>query len=353
MLSFQVLEQIESLRKILNSQENNEFTVFLNTLNDRREVLEASGIYIFDFDNTPVDVSRFVGEHQNKISSMTREIKQGLRPGSVFAGIRRLGDIFKKIEQGLNQKENCLKNIKCQLDYFEAVYEGFIDQYSPHVTIKLLNAATDLYHSLQSIESIFSLIYMSLQNHYELDQSQGLLSLWLDAGLTYRDFIKKLETIQNIYSRLCTLALIDEEEFPLGIVKIESGSLFVKVFGEPKIIGLMISLIQDTIGFMYRNNTKEGKIESINRKTGVLNSLLTARENLVAAGLPVEEFDRQLAQSAVFMAREFNCLLTDTSEININGEVMRLPTVTDDQKLLGSSERYLLEGAKDNPEQDE
>ena len=236
---------------------------------------------------------------------------------------------------------------------FENVYEEFIQEDSYHVTMKLVNSGTDLLHSLENIKDIFGAILISLQNNYDLDEPLGSLSLLLDAGSTYRDFVGKLASIQNLYSKLCSLALIEEEEFPLRVVKIESGSLFVKIFGEPRIIGFMIALIENTVGFVYMNVTKEGKIESVNQKTAALGSLIEMRKSPVAAGISVDELDKELNDASVFIARELTYLFTGESKISINGEVLQIQNNDNKQKLLESTNKYLIEGAKDNPRQDE
>ena len=68
---------------------------FLELLDIQREALESSSIHILDIDNTPTDVSRFIIEHRNNVSTVKQGIKKKLRAGSVFAAIRRLGEVLR------------------------------------------------------------------------------------------------------------------------------------------------------------------------------------------------------------------------------------------------------------------
>jgi len=100
------------------------------------------------------------------------------------------------------------------------------------------------------------------------------LSIVLSSSMTLSQFILKLKALESIYQELCMLSGISIAEFPIQILKIESGSLWAKVFGHSKIIALMTNLIESGTSFVYRNYTTEGKLNSIPRKVETIESVL-------------------------------------------------------------------------------
>lgn len=275
------------------------------------------------------------------------EIKTRIKPKLVFTSLEMLRTAFSVFVEELNQEVTYISTIYSQFIELENVYDKFIQDYSYSSTVELVYSGTDLFHSLKNTEDISTIIWKNLHNQYEYNNSLGSLSLYLDSDYTYNNFIKKLEALQKLYSQLCFLLHISESDFPLRIAKIESGSLFVKIFGEPKVIQIISDFIKDTTGFLYRNKTTEGKIESIPRKTEAIESILKLSEKLQEAGLEVDELNTIIENSAILIAEDLNCLLVGERRVELNGEILQAGNYKT-QKFLGGSKGYQLEGGKDS-----
>lgn len=319
----------------------------LAMLDNCRIIMNNSMVNLLD---TKIDAnanSQNLTNYRNQINTCKSDIKALIQPKLFFLSIGRLKTVFSFLQQNLNQENVFINNINSQITEFEDVYQKFIQDYSYSSTVELVNSGTNMFHSLKSIEDVTNLIEINLKNNYEHDSSLGCFSLLLHSEYTYNDFITKLEILQKIYSELCFLLHISESDFPLRIAKIESGSLFVKIFGEPKVIQIISDLIKDTIGFLYRNTTTEGKIESIPRKTEAIESILKLREKLQEAGLEVDELNESIEKSAILIAEDLNGLLVGERGVELNGEILQAGNYKT-QKLLGTSKGYQLEGGKDN-----
>ncbi|MBE8965422.1 hypothetical protein IQ277_03915 [Nostocales cyanobacterium LEGE 12452] len=346
MQSFQVVEQLETLREVLKSTDINAFMECLSMLNDCRNQLNTSMVNVLDSKADTNVTSQQLGVYRKNITNLQAEIKTRIKPKLVFTSLERLRTAFSIFVEELNQEAAYINTIYSQFIELENVYDKFIQDYSYSSTVELVSSGTDLFHSLKNTEEISTIIWINLHNQYEHDDSLGSLSLLLDSDYTYKDFIKKLETLQKLYSELCFLLHISESDFPLRIMKIESGSLFVKIFGESKVIQLISDLIKETTSFLYRNKTTEGKIESIPRKTEAIESILKLREKLQQAGIKVDVLDESVEKSSILLAEELNCLLAGQPKVELNGEILHVGNYKT-QKLLDTSNKYLLEGGKD------
>jgi len=354
MQSFQVMEQIETLRQELQVVNNNGFMDFLAVLKSCKNALNKPMMNTIE---TEGDINTIVGRlntYKKVIKESQTDIRKIIKPNIIFKSIEKLQKAFNVLSESeeFNQQESYLNNIDSQFLEFQDAYEQFINDYSYFSTVELVNSGTDILHSIKSTEDIATLILRNLQNRYEYDNSLDSLSLLLDSDYTYKDFVTKLEALQKLYSQLCFLLHISESDFPLRIAKIESGSLFVKIFGEPKVIQFISELIKDTTGFLYRNMTTEGKIQSIPRKKEAIESVIKLREKLHEAGIEVNHLDESLKQSAILIADELNCLLAGEPKVKLNGEILQAGNYNK-QKLLEGSKIYLLEGAKDSTEKEE
>ncbi|MEH1905936.1 MAG: hypothetical protein V7L04_32305 [Nostoc sp.] len=231
MQSFQVVEQLETLRNVLKSTEINAFMDCLSILNDCRNQLNTSIVNLLDSNADANTTTQHLITHRKNITNLQAEIKTRIKPKLVFTSLERLRTAFSVFVEELNQEAAYINTIYCQFIELENVYDKFIQDYSYSSTVELVYSGTDLFHSLKNTEDISTIIWVNLHNQYEYNNSLGSLSLYLDSEYTYNNFIKKLEAFQKLYSLLCFILHISESDFPLRIAKIESGSLFVKIFG--------------------------------------------------------------------------------------------------------------------------
>lgn len=155
----------------------------------------------------------------------------------------------------------------------------------------------------------------------DLRPDEGTLSVLLHSRDDLQTVLGRLGALQAIYSELCQLFRISESDFPLRVAKIETGSLWVKVFGESRVIGLMISFLTAGAQYLYRNFTREGRVAAIPGKLESLNSLMDFRNRLEEAGLDTAGMDDELAKAGHALAREATCLLAKQASVTINGQL--------------------------------
>ncbi|WP_350604199.1 hypothetical protein [Pseudoalteromonas sp. SMN1298-MNA-CIBAN-0114] len=177
------------------------------------------------------------------------------------------------------------------------------------------------------------------------DNNGSELSIVLSSTFTLSEFILKLQSIEKIYNELCMLSNVSSDDFPIEILKIESGSLWAKVFGDSKVIALMTSLIESGVSFVYRNYTVEGKISSIPKKVETIESILKLKSKLKKEGVDVTELTEHLNKSSIIIAKELNKLISGQAEVIINEK--KLSIGDEMQKNLIESNENLKIGLDD------
>jgi hypothetical protein len=136
----------------------------------------------------------------------------------------------------------------------------------------------------------------------------------------------------------CIYSLYNECDFVLGTshvyhkarlakIETESGGVRAKLFGEPKVISLVLFLIEASLAHMYSSYVNEQRLTHISLQT--LQSVFNLEKKLKEVGAETEEMREQIRKSAIRMSHQLNELLADESLVKVNEKVF--PTKKDHQ----------------------
>ncbi|WP_190645711.1 hypothetical protein [Oculatella sp. FACHB-28] len=261
-----------------------------------------------------------------------------------FAGIANLEEAINELIHELGGDHNLFAGLLNHLENFSESYERFLRKDSYRYVIDIVYSAKNSIESFETIVGFIDSLRRNLLEQVEYGESFQEMTIFLTSSYLCKEFIEKLNAIQEIYSELCLLINVFELEFPLKIIKIESGSLFAKNFGEAKVINILGELVKDTISFFYRKYTNEGKIQAISRQTEVIESVLELNKKLEQAGIDTSESKEGIRKSAVIIADKLNHLLLGEPEIELNREFISLDSKFK-QKYMEGSRVFLLKGS--------
>jgi hypothetical protein len=213
----------------------------------------------------------------------------------------------------------------------------------------VVTAADRLTQDFRVLKLLENLIINNLVEPAERHEPErASLALFLASDANFEGFIGKLEALNAIYIELCELFQISAKELPLEIGKVESGSLWVKIFGESRIISSMISLIESTVQYLYRNFTKEGGMASIPKNVEVITSIVNLEHELKESGIDTTEIKEHIRKSSVLVARQLTRLLGGEPKVEVNGREYTLGTELE-EVYLAQSKRLLLESKTEIP----
>jgi len=352
---FQLIEEVEALNQILENDEGKLFLGLLDILGSENNIL----LYLFGDildEKKEANLPVRTGNARHVIDQIISNIKSQIKAKVFFRNLEVMQEVYitfiNKLApiMDIMTGENYIRSLFSNL---ELAYETFIENYTYSSTLRLMFYAKEFKETILNFNNFTKFISNSLQTEHDFDSDKSLssLSLFIDSDYTFKEFISKLESIQNLYSELCFVFDISEVDFPLRIIKVESGSLWVKLFGETKVIETIISLIQDAKEYGYRKITKEGKIETEKENLKAIESALEIRKKMQDANINVEEFDEKIKKSSIIIMNNLNTLLSGGNTIKLNGELIKSDDTS--QKLLKGRDRYLLEGSKDTTQDNE
>lgn len=331
MLSFQIEEKIKDIIKAFDKAEY--LTTFLESLDVTFQEIEDYIEVISQGGNEATHV-------HNRLKSTLAGIKQNLvevKPRKFFLTIEKLqSDIMKVKEYGFYETQ-LLDEIYDSLEDFSLIYETYLENYTPEDAGKMVLKAHSLVALFDGVKKGLSFYLGNIEKIVSTKNDIRELSIVLSSSMNLAEFILKLKAIEGIYEELCMLLSISTAEYPIEILKIESGSLWVKVLGNNKVIGLLTKFIESGTYYIYRNYTKEGKLISLPKKVESIESILNLRSNLEKQGIDASEMNEHIQKASVTIAKELNILISGEPEVTINSTTLSIGNEVQKQLIENSS----------------
>jgi len=277
-------------------------------------------------------------------AKMSESKNQNLRfsPKNIFM---QLNDLRNEIRDFNDETgEDYLGFLLFQIDDFTNAYEEYVKNYNYSSTTKLLiNGKTFSEVLKSSIRTMNHIDELMTVEEKKMDINNDIIILEFKSYQRYTDFKDKLNSIYNIYDELCLLLNISTSEYPLEIVKIESGSLFSKIFGQSQVIKMMTNIIEKSISFIYRNSTVEGKINNIPKKVEAIEAVIGLENLLHQNNIDTSEIKENIAKASVQLSNDLNKLLSHEPVIKVNDKIYSFGVELENQ-LLENKTKYLSEG---------
>lgn len=258
--------------------------------------------------------------------SLVQRITSAVNHRQFFRALEHFQSNISQLNPSPAPQVELISHLNTRVEEFASLYDGFLSQPSGKNATPLILAAQSLQLKLQVLMGALQLFEEFVGGNDIPNSSESPLALWLPARLDLSDFARRLIALQSLYSELCMLLSVSESDHPLRISKIESGSLWVKVFGESRVIGLMVSFIEKTASWVYRTYTAEGKLASVPRKVEAIDSLLELTKRLQDAGLDTKEMQPHIEKSAVAISKELANLLDGQPSVTVNEQTISVGT---------------------------
>lgn len=258
----------------------------------------------------------------NSVPNIVRNVSHRL----LYREIDLLEELLEKIINEDGDSSGLILATKEALEGFALRYEALISGYNSSYSVDMVYAAQDFYSNLEAL----SASYVMLRDGFDANESScaselGLeLSIYLSTINSVEDFASKLKAISELYEAIARILGVDIGSSPLKIGSIESGSLWSRLFGDSKVIQLIVDLLRGGAGYLHRTYTVEGKISSIPESLDSLNRVLDFSKRLEEEGLDVAAMREELRIAGVGIARNLNTLLEKQYKVEINGEEQSL-----------------------------
>lgn len=272
------------------------------------------------------------------LPSVTRE----LSARKLFLEVQTLSDHLRETLCDGADEPTYVIELLSELDQFAEAYNTYVVHQIGSNALMLLLVSRRVHGSLSSLRKFLEYFRSNASGHLVHAESEGELSLVLLNIASVLDFANKLTALQSLYDELCSMLNVVTASQPLRIGKIESGSLWARVFGDMKVIGLMITFLEEAARYVHRNYTKEGKIAGIPKKMEALNSILDFSNRLRENGVDVSALETRLSKNALTIADNLNELVSGQPSVELNGQIISVGAEIQ-KALLKPSETLMLE----------
>lgn len=226
-----------------------------------------------------------------------------------------------------NLEVDCLIKLlfECSDALFDLSNGAVIDRGSQ--IIKLVTSIDEVLMKIKSLHNIFSCltnINKDIQNN-NIYADAGILSIRLyRENITTKEFGIYMGAINDIYDRVCSTLDISSSDYALRPVKIESGSLYEKIFGHPTAIKFMQDLLERAIAFVYRNFSREGKLNASSNNIDKLKEELELIDLCEKHGIKTDTAKKVMEENLNLICKDVLSLTEQNSKISINDNILDL-----------------------------
>jgi len=138
---------------------------------------------------------------------------------------------------------------------------------------------------------------------------------------------------------------VDEEEFPLEIIELGTGSLLLELLGKSEVIKAISELLKGSYGVFYKSKTPQGKLEAIPKQIETIAAAVRLKEILEANKIDTKNMTRNIEESAISVTEQLKILLSGERSIKVDGEIIL--TSVKQQKQIAGTKTPLLEASKE------
>ena len=267
--------------------------------------------------------------------------------------LRRFDLVFENVLKALSDF-----NLRLQQDKDESftIYELFviaIDNYwrqkNESNLNRVLSMAVRLNATLNTLRDVaLNLLEKLAYSSQEPSQDESDLSIYLSARTDVAVFAEKLAALGKIYTEFCELLNVSEAEFPLKVLKIESGSFWADIQGNSAVIHFVLTAVTGGAAWIYKNYSRDGRLQQFPQTVEAINALLKLEEQMAARGMDVSQMQEKIQKVAVKAARSLEIVFKGEPEIEINGAVHPLTPENQRNQLMGGRILTIQDTQQDN-----
>jgi hypothetical protein len=341
MYSYQLVSQIDNLEKNINRDSH--FFKMLNLFSST--YIELQEAYAFlSLQNDTQRIVNAKSKINNIINNNVNEIKSFINIWALFDDIKTIEIELNKFNSSTDFKIIMLE-FNSYIEEFKITFNNYTKHYATDEAIKLISLSNKLYLLFNNIFSFLHDIKNILTNEYKEEENQNYTRFTLEFFTlhNFTDFSLKQYSISLIYSELCKLFGISENQYTLKIIKVESGSWFSDLLGHTIIIQLITDLIKKTLNYFYRNFIKEGKIISLPTNVEVIEGFIGLKKELDKEGIDTSEMSESIRKASCNIAKKLEILLYNEYRIKLQGEQIELREYYQEKYLEESKHFYLKE----------
>jgi hypothetical protein len=296
--------KLESVLKALERVDSEIEKGLLGIVSDSSEKIQAG--------------TNLINAHVTSVSGVVASVSARFLFKEIEALDQKLRQLLVRDFPSSYQIVSILKNLE---DFAES-YNTFVLKQKQSGALPVLAIGRQLRQQLDDLLGLAIYIRDILSSEGEIRPEEGVLTILLPSVEDLPTFADKLTALATIYSELCQLLNVSLSQHPLRISKVESGSLWAKVFGLKKVVDLTAQLLDSAARYCYRNYTREGKIGAVPSTVESMDAILGFTNKLKDAGVDVSTIHAEIAKGAHAVAKNLTALIADQPSMKIDGHTI-------------------------------
>lgn len=282
------------------------------------------------------------------IKNDVRDIKDNTTTSEFFTELR---DLIVHADQLTMQLSSKSLNITQHLEQVNKAYNNYIDSQSVDVATLLIIQSHRAYAAISAFRDTLSSVRNNLISEPpKTTEKQEVLTLYFSHQSDFETLTRKLSALLAAYKELCVVVGISNSDQPLQIVKVETGSIFIKVIGALLPIKLLESFIKKAAEIFYRRFIREGRIETESEYRKEIIEEIGLSNALKKEGINTAEIDERIRFAAKKHSENLFTLMYGEPSVEINGEKITIGDSKEQQFIEQSKTRRLEYQETNNPD---
>lgn len=316
------LEKLENILKILfdwKEKYNNNCRQILKKILIARTITSGDGThYIIPNGGIAKMFDETMQELQKNFNAITVTIKYG--------------EIKKEIETYKiknNLVTDYIEEFFGYTDYMLEVYQEWIKNLnSKDYAIRLGEEITKYEKIFLTCKKVYNnFLKLYTDNGSKVEIKKTIEIQLLDVEFDLEEFNSVLESINNVYYELGNIMFpniggIHYEK--LKIIKIESGSMWTKLFGNENILSAIAKFLNKTIDLAFNKFTMEGKLSRQQGINSAIKDSLEMARTLKEMGYQIDESEENIQKAFLCSTQNLLNIATRSAKIKVNDEVHEL-----------------------------
>jgi hypothetical protein len=191
----------------------------------------------------------------------------------------------------------------------------------------VLHGGTVLYGGITSALSVLVLLEKQLTEENVGLEDEGEYSnmeLRFESGDEAAFVAMKLAALAELYVAIGLLLGVAPSSRPLRVIRLESGSLWGRLFGASKIVEVMAQLIHEYAAYLFRTKTQEGQIGGIPTQVAAVRAASDLEAILRERGHDTGPMKSAIDRSGYELASNLHKLLAYENRLEVNGREVSL-----------------------------
>lgn len=319
-----------------------ELTKLISSVNMERDML-LNTIYIGALNSS--NVIHEADQRKNNIINLMQQFAMDFdilnNHGKLIQIVSEIKYIFNDSPVVLEEEKDKITELLNNYSNLTSIIMNYLKTRKNDAIVELINTAlitvSQYDKFIESYKSIKNFMLKTENKVEEKDDEKIFKIHFYDEHLDPEYFVLNIHSINESYEIMCQILNVSFNEYPLKVLKIESGSLLGKFLGYDPVIESLSYLAKKIIELIFNKFTFEGKVLRNRQLYALLNEDLELRAKYKELGFESNLGEEEFTKYHYQLVESIGKLIGQTTKVKINDEEFCLESHLKQKYLTESS----------------